>query len=88
MAILDGAVGGLAGALAYVFAFTAWGQWIVLARIWLPLTGKLPWAMTAFLADAYESGVLRQAGAAYQFRHARLQDHLGKTGNMQHTDTP
>ncbi|WP_372345652.1 hypothetical protein [Streptomyces sp. KL116D] len=27
----------------------------------------------AFLADAHERGVLRQAGAVHQFRHARLQ---------------
>jgi hypothetical protein len=47
-----------------------------MARIWLPLTGRMPWAMTAFLDDAYQRGVLRQAGAVYQFRHARLQDHL------------
>jgi hypothetical protein len=29
-----------------------------------------------FLADAYDRGVLRQAGAVYQFRHAQLQEHL------------
>lgn len=71
-----GAVGGLTGALSYAFAFTAWGQWVILSRMWLPLTGKLPWSMIAFLDDAYRRGVLRQAGAVYQFRHARLQDHL------------
>jgi hypothetical protein len=26
--------------------------------------------------DAYRRGVLRQVGAEYQFRHARLQDYL------------
>ncbi|MFI1061033.1 helix-turn-helix domain-containing protein [Streptomyces spororaveus] len=71
-----GAVGGLAGALSYVLAFTAWGQWLLLARVWLPLTGRLPWATVAFLEDAYRRGVLRQVGAVYQFRHARLQRHL------------
>ena len=76
--LLIGAVGGLGGALAYVFAFTAWGQWVVLSRVWLPLTGRLPWATVAFLEDAYRRGVLRQAGAVYQFRHARLQDHLSR----------
>jgi hypothetical protein len=73
-----GAIGGLSGGLSYAFAFTAWGQWVVLSRVWLPLTGRLPWAMTAFLDDAYRRGVLRQAGAVYQFRHARLQDHLSR----------
>ncbi|MFB9928099.1 helix-turn-helix domain-containing protein [Amycolatopsis halotolerans] len=76
--LLIGAVGGLGGGLSYVLAFTAWGQWVLLARIWLPLTGRLPWAVTEFLDDAYRRGVLRQAGAVYQFRHARLQDHLGR----------
>ncbi|MEU2453158.1 helix-turn-helix domain-containing protein [Streptomyces sp. NPDC012765] len=71
-----GAVGGVAGSLSYALAFTAWGQWVLLTRIWLPLTGRLPWATVAFLEDAYRRGVLRQVGAVYQFRHARLQRHL------------
>ena len=28
-----------------------------------------------FLADAHQRGVLRQAGAVYQFRHIALQHH-------------
>ncbi|WP_327732952.1 trypsin-like peptidase domain-containing protein [Streptomyces nojiriensis] len=67
-----------AGGLAYGLAFTAWGQWVALGRIWLPLTGKLPWRLVAFLDDACERDVLRQAGAVYQFRHAQLQDHLAR----------
>jgi len=58
----------------YAMTFTAWGQWVALARIWLPLSGRLPWAVVAFLEDAYRRGALRQVGAVYQFRHARLQD--------------
>ncbi|MGB3438393.1 MAG: helix-turn-helix domain-containing protein [Actinophytocola sp.] len=57
-------------------SLTAWGQWLVFARVWLPLTGRLPWSVAAFLDDACRRGVLRQAGAVYQFRHARLQTHL------------
>jgi hypothetical protein len=76
--LVIGGIGGLGGALAYVFAFTAWGQWVVTSRMWLPLTGRLPWATVAFLEDAYRRGVLRQAGAVYQFRHARLRDHLSR----------
>ncbi|WP_063752388.1 NACHT domain-containing protein [Streptomyces natalensis] len=71
-----GLVGGLGGGLGYALSATAWGRWVVLSRMWLPLTGRLPWAVIAFLDDAYQRGVLRQAGAVYQFRHARLQDHL------------
>jgi hypothetical protein len=44
--------------------------------MWLPLRGQLPWAVIAFLDDACERGVLRRAGAVYQFRHAQLQEHL------------
>ncbi|MFE9425883.1 helix-turn-helix domain-containing protein [Kitasatospora sp. NPDC006697] len=71
-----GAVSGLGGAVSYALAFTAWGQWVLLSRIWLPLTGQLPWDTVAFLDDAYQRGVLRQSGAVYQFRHIRLQHHL------------
>ncbi|GHC32074.1 helix-turn-helix domain-containing protein [Streptomyces cinnamoneus] len=74
-----GLISGLCGALSYSLSLTAWGQWVVFSRIWLPLTGRLPWSLVAFLEDAYERGVLRQAGAVYQFRHARLQDHLART---------
>ncbi|WP_232246307.1 helix-turn-helix domain-containing protein [Kitasatospora mediocidica] len=73
-----GGVGGIGGAVSYVLAFTAWGQWLVLSRLWLPLTGRLPWDTVAFLDDAYRRGVLRQTGAVYQFRHVRLQHHLGR----------
>ncbi|MEW2064893.1 helix-turn-helix domain-containing protein [Streptomyces sp. NPDC007002] len=77
-ALLLGAVGGLGGSAAYVLALTAWGQWLTLARFWLPLTRRLPWDTAAFLDDAYRRGVLRQAGAVYQFRHIRLQQHLAR----------
>ncbi|GAA2686246.1 NACHT domain-containing protein [Streptomyces lunalinharesii] len=73
-----GVISGLGGALGYAFSLTSWGQWTVFSRIWLPLTGRLPWSVVAFLEDAYRRGVLRQAGAVYQFRHARLQHHLAR----------
>ncbi|CAM5530975.1 NACHT domain-containing protein [Streptomyces abikoensis] len=56
-------------------AANAWG-WFLLARTWFALRGKLPWRLMAFLDDAHRRGVLRQVGAVYQFRHARLQDRL------------
>lgn len=64
------------GGLGYGLSFTAWGQWVALSRMWLPLTRCLPWAVIAFLDDAHDRGVLRKAGAVYQFRHARLEAHL------------
>lgn len=73
-----GAISGIAGALCYALAGTAWGQWTALVRFWLPLTGRLPWDTAAFLDDAYQRGVLRQTGAVYQFRHIRLQHHLAR----------
>ncbi|HET8660300.1 MAG TPA: NACHT domain-containing protein [Micromonosporaceae bacterium] len=54
---------------------TIWGRFL-LARVWLSLRGQLPLRLMRFLDDAHRRGVLRQAGAVYQFRHARLQDRL------------
>lgn len=85
--ILAGLVFGMeaafGGGLGYGLSFSAWGQWVALSRMWLPLTGRLPWAVIAFLDDAHQRGVLRQAGAVYQFRHARLQAHLARTFQTQ-----
>ncbi|MFD4605675.1 NACHT domain-containing protein [Streptomyces sp. NPDC058464] len=63
----------LAGPLA-VF-LSAWG-WFLITRLWLCATGRLPWRLMAFLEEAHQRGVLRQAGATYEFRHARLQEQL------------
>ncbi|WP_326770972.1 NACHT domain-containing protein (plasmid) [Streptomyces sp. NBC_01591] len=76
---LNGLGAGLAAGAAValgVGSMTAWGRWVVLGRIWLRLTGQLPKDLDAFLRDAYVRGVLRQQGVVYQFRHARLQEHL------------
>jgi NACHT domain len=48
------------------------------ARIWLAIQGQAPWRTMDFLADANRRGVLRQVGAAYQFRHARLLERAGE----------
>ncbi|WP_216216829.1 helix-turn-helix domain-containing protein [Amycolatopsis aidingensis] len=76
--LLVGLMGGLSTGMAYIVAFTAWGHWLVFTRLRLPLLGRMPWAVNTFLDDAYRRGVLRQSGAVYQFRHARLQQHLAK----------
>jgi hypothetical protein len=62
-------------------SFTAWYRFII-ARIWFRLSGRLPWQLLAFLADAHRRGLLRQVGAVYQFRHARLQDRLIQAGGL------
>ena len=72
---LDLVLGPVIGLLIGI-SLSAWGQWVVFARVWLPLTGRLPWSVAAFLDDACRRGVLRQVGAVYQFRHARLQAQL------------
>lgn len=74
------------GALVWILFVPVWGPWLI-ARTWLPLIGRLPWRVMTFLADAHQRGVLRQAGGVYQFRHARLQDHLARhvTGQNGHS---
>ncbi|GGX68920.1 NACHT domain-containing protein [Streptomyces hiroshimensis] len=82
-AMAAGLGGGLAIGLADRFAqrrrfglgASSWG-WFLLTRTWFALRGKLPWGLMTFLDDAHRRGVLRQVGAVYQFRHARLQDRL------------
>ncbi|WP_035792260.1 NACHT domain-containing protein [Kitasatospora mediocidica] len=54
---------------------TAWASYQQ-TRLWLALTGRLPWRLTRFLHDAHHLGVLRQVGTVYQFRHARLRERL------------
>ncbi|BCL18247.1 NACHT domain-containing protein [Streptomyces tuirus] len=61
-------------------ALSAWGR-MGAARIWLALTGRTPWRLMQFLAEAHRRGVLRQSGAHYEFRHVRLQQRLAATAD-------
>jgi hypothetical protein len=54
---------------------TTWLSYL-LTRGWLAFHHRLPWSLMSFLADAHQRGVLRQAGAVYQFRHIELQHRL------------
>lgn len=65
-------------AILPVAAWASGSSWLtfVVARTLLALTGRHPWRLMRFLEDAHRRGVLRQTGATYQFRHARLQDEL------------
>ncbi|MGV9248029.1 NACHT domain-containing protein [Streptomyces sp. NPDC003710] len=57
---------------------SVWMEFL-LVRIGLAVLGRVPWRFMSFLADAHERrGVLRQAGAVYQFRHLDLQRHLAQ----------
>ncbi|WP_353962312.1 NACHT domain-containing protein [Streptomyces sp. NBC_01381] len=62
-------------ALAAALAAHAWPHYTA-ARGLLAAGDRLPWRLQSFLADAHRLGVLRQVGPVYQFRHARLQQHL------------
>ena len=53
----------------------AWPSYMI-TRAWLALHHGLPWPLMSFLAEAHHRGVLRQAGAVYQFRHIDLQHRL------------
>ncbi|WP_325519194.1 BTAD domain-containing putative transcriptional regulator [Lentzea sp.] len=55
----------------------AWGAFGC-TRLWLAARGHVPLRLMAFLDDAHHRGVLRQVGAVYQFRHARLQEQLAE----------
>ncbi|MFI1067867.1 hypothetical protein ACH4TC_39080 [Streptomyces spororaveus] len=74
----------LVGTLA--IALSAWG-WFLTARLWLCGTGKLPWRLMSFLNEAHRRGVLRQEGAVYQFRHARVQTQLATAYEQQVSET-
>lgn len=55
-----------------------WPEFVV-ARTCLALCGRLPHKLMHFLDDGHQRGILRQVGALYQLRHARLQEHLVAT---------
>jgi hypothetical protein len=71
---------GLAAGTVISASRTAWPSYLV-CRIWLALRGQLPWRLMRFLSDAHRRGILRQAGAAYQFRHVELQHRLATNAN-------
>jgi hypothetical protein len=75
---------GIAGGLPFISlgmgVDTAWLPYM-LAIGWLAMNRRLPWHLMSFLADAHHRGVLRQAGAVYQFRHIALQRRLAEHRN-------
>ena len=79
--VLHGLGAGFVVGFAFGFGLsvrrTAWPSYM-LARGWLAWHGNLPWPLMSFLTDAHQRGILRQAGAVYQFRHIELQHRLAK----------
>lgn len=49
-----------------------------LTRLWLAMFRKMPLDIMSFLQEAYDRGVLRRLGGAYQFRHDALQRQLSQ----------
>nr|WSX75516.1 NACHT domain-containing protein [Streptomyces sp. NBC_00899] len=74
---MAGLADGLATGVAWAFLQARYGSF-TLARSWLALRRQVPWHLMPFLADAHRRGVLRQAGATYQLRHAELQRRLAE----------
>jgi hypothetical protein len=61
--------------LTVVVSGSAWSTFGAV-RLLPALRGRGPLRQMTFLREAHHRGILRQAGGAYQFRHARLRDHL------------
>ncbi|MEU6367422.1 NACHT domain-containing protein [Streptomyces sp. NPDC046931] len=61
--------------LSLALAAHSWPYYCI-ARLLLAAGGRLPWRLQSFLAEAHRLGILRQVGPVFQFRHARLQQHL------------
>jgi hypothetical protein len=78
-----GAAGGVSLAIGFTLG-TAWA-WYQVSHLWLTIRGKTPLRLMRFLEDAHRRGVLRQAGAVYQFRHGRLQDRLAEASGIKGT---
>ncbi|MFD7155303.1 hypothetical protein ACFV9C_11925 [Kribbella sp. NPDC059898] len=96
MALVPAAIGwfviGPWFALGFWFATyvvgTYWVPWLVVARVWLPLRGRLPWRQRAFLEDACARGVLRRVGTKYQVRHALLANYLRLASDVPPASAP
>jgi hypothetical protein len=73
--VVSGLAAGLAFGLGLSMGQTAWPSYM-LTRERLALYHRLPRSLMNFLSDAHQRGVLRQAGAVYQFRHIELQHRL------------
>lgn len=71
---VTGGVAAAALALTGV-SMSAWAAYAA-ARVRPWAGGRIPWKLVDFLDVAHRLGVLRQFGATYRFRHARLQDRL------------
>jgi hypothetical protein len=79
-AVEAGIVFGIAGGVVFVltFGFTGAGSVYLVAVSVLRFRGRVPLRLMRFLDDAHRLGLLREAGPAFQFRHAQVQDRLAQ----------
>jgi hypothetical protein len=74
---LIGIIAAVGLALAVFITVSSWGVFN-LTRLWLAVFRKMPLDIMSFLQEAYDRGVLRRVGGAYQFRHYALQKQLSQ----------
>ncbi|MGW0917366.1 hypothetical protein ACWD1Z_37720, partial [Streptomyces sp. NPDC002784] len=67
---------GAVSLLAVILVANAWTRYAVLLLLLLCARRVLPWRLGTFLNWAYQGGLLRISGNAYQFRHRELQEWL------------
>lgn len=86
--LVVGPIAGLVAGYGFGPQLGLGGGWLSLgtARFSLAMRRRLPWRLMRFLDDAYRRGALRQVGAEYQLRHARLQNYLATPAT--NTDAP
>ncbi|MFC9427620.1 hypothetical protein [Streptomyces sp. NPDC056987] len=77
----------IAALAVFAVSVSAWGTFTA-ARVLPWLAGQAPWKLMDFLEAAHRHGILRQSGAYYQFRHARLQERLAIRAAAQPFPTP
>ena len=88
-AVEAGIVFGIAGGVVFVltFGFTGAGSVYLVALSVLRFRGHVPLRLMRFLDDAHRLGLLREAGPAFQFRHAQLQDRLAQLHDTAHKES-
>jgi len=76
-----GLAGSLTIGLVAACVQASWGAFAI-TRLWLAMRRQIAWPLMGFLDDAHRRGVLRQAGAIYQFRHTEMQQHLANRDDL------
>jgi hypothetical protein len=89
-AVEAGIAFGIAGGVVFVltFGFTGAGSVYLVTVAVLGARRRVPRRLMRFLDDAHRLGLLREAGPAFQFRHAKLQDRLAQLHDAAHAQSP